>query len=287
MNRKKIQLILNKLNINPSRLRGQNFLVDNNIREKIVKIAEINENDYILEVGPGLGFLTELLVEKAKKVYAIEIENKFSDYLKNKFEKYDNFEIINADILKIKLPPHNKVVSNLPFSSTGPIIEKLFFKENPPEGTLILEKKIAKRIIPDNGYKNISRITIGANSFFKTLKLINISKNSFYPVPKIDLALIKIAPLQNINPFLKNEKTRKFFLKFIAGVMPYKNKNLSNALILFLKREYGRSFNNEIIDNIINISGFGSKKLFTYKINDFIEIAKLLYDYLQTNISIT
>ncbi|MHA1758725.1 MAG: ribosomal RNA small subunit methyltransferase A, partial [Promethearchaeota archaeon] len=168
MNRKKIQLILNKLNINPSRLRGQNFLVDNNIREKIVKIAEINENDYILEVGPGLGFLTELLVEKAKKVYAIEIENKFSDYLKNKFEKYDNFEIINADILKIKLPPHNKVVSNLPFSSTGPIIEKLFFKENPPEGTLILEKKIAKRIIPDNGYKNISRITIGANSFFKT-----------------------------------------------------------------------------------------------------------------------
>ncbi|MHA1757699.1 MAG: rRNA adenine N-6-methyltransferase family protein, partial [Promethearchaeota archaeon] len=132
-----------------------------------------------------------------------------------------------------------------------------------------------------------SRITIGANSFFKTLKLINISKNSFYPVPKIDLALIKIAPLQNINPFLKNEKTRKFFLKFIAGVMPYKNKNLSNALILFLKREYGRSFNNEIIDNIINISGFGSKKLFTYKINDFIEIAKLLYDYLQTNISIT
>ena len=173
MKKSDVQLILNQLQIKPKKSLGQNFLIDNNVIEKIIDFSEIQAGDVVLEIGPGLGSLTEKLVEKAKNVYAIEIEAKFCHYLEDKFSSYSNIEIINNDILKIELPSCNKVVSNIPYSITGPIFEKVFFNEKPPQGFLTIEQNLADRIFCRRSYKDFSRITISVNSFLKPIENMN------------------------------------------------------------------------------------------------------------------
>ncbi|MFX0080816.1 MAG: 16S rRNA (adenine(1518)-N(6)/adenine(1519)-N(6))-dimethyltransferase RsmA [Candidatus Hodarchaeota archaeon] len=277
MNFKDVQLILNQLDFKPKRQLGQNFLTDPNILEKIIRISEISKEDTILEVGPGIGALTESLIEKAKKVYAIEIDPILSKFLSEKFSMYNNIEIINDDILKVNLPSHNKVISNIPYKITGPILEKVFFKQNPPQGILTIEKSIANRIFLLKNYKNFSRISVGLNFFMKPIKKYSIPRNSFYPIPKIDLTLIKIVPKENLNPLLLKEESIQLFLKFIAGIMPYKNKNIVNALYFFLKANNYSYPTKEQILQILQEKNFENKKLFNFNIEEFIELSQIFY----------
>jgi 16S rRNA (adenine1518-N6/adenine1519-N6)-dimethyltransferase len=160
MNKKDVQLVLNRLDVKPKKNWGQNFLIDNNIASKIISESDISSQDTILEIGPGLGALTEDLIKSAKKVYLIEKEPKFCYYLSDKFSTRDNVEIINDDILKVDIPPHDKVVSNIPYTITGAILEKVFYKQNPPMGVISIEKNIAERIFLSNNYKKFSRISL-------------------------------------------------------------------------------------------------------------------------------
>ncbi|MFX1278695.1 MAG: 16S rRNA (adenine(1518)-N(6)/adenine(1519)-N(6))-dimethyltransferase RsmA [Promethearchaeota archaeon] len=277
MDFKDVKLILDQLNIKPRKHLGQNFIVDTNIIKKIVNISNISNEDIILEIGPGLGGITELLIEKAKKVIAVEIDSLLSNYLLEKFSVYDNIELISGDILEIEIPFHNKVISNIPYKITGPILEKIFFKKNAPYGILTIQKSIATRIYSSNNYRNFSRISVGMNSFMQPLLNINISRNSFYPIPKIDLALIKIIPKENLNPFLHRKASRDFYLKFIAGIMPYKNKNIVNALYLFFKVNKKLSYTKERIFKVLKENNFEDKKIFNLTIDDFIELSKIFY----------
>ena len=276
MNKSDVQLILKQLNIKPKKHLGQNFLIDKNIRDKIISTAEISKNDIILEIGPGLGALTEKLIDYAKQVYAIEIEPHFYSYLKNKFSDIDNLKLINGDILNVEVPPHNKVVSNIPYSITGPILERIFFTSNPPHGILTIESKLAERIFFRGDYKKYSRLTISVNSFMEPIQRYSISRNSFYPTPGIDLSLIKINPKVIINPFLLENKNIQFYLKFIAGIMPYKNKNIVNALEIFFSKT--TSLNKQEIIKILQENKFENKKVFTFKSPEFIELCKLFYN---------
>ena len=210
MNRKDVQLILKELNIVPKKQLGQNFLVDNTTRDIILNQAQVSKNDIILEIGPGLGALTEKLVETAKKVYVVEIDSRLSSFLTDKFSDYQNLEIINGDILKINLPIHNKIVSNIPYKITGPILEKVFFNKDPPHGILTIEKTIADRIFSHEAYKTKSRITISVNTFMKPIKKHKISRNSFYPIPNIDLALVNLFPRERVDKFLIKDYQRTF-----------------------------------------------------------------------------
>lgn len=279
MNKKDLQLVLNQINVKPKKSWGQNFLIDNNIVNKIVFESEISKQDIILEIGPGLGAITEELINRAKKVYVVEKEPKFCSYLSERFSKYDNIEIINEDILKIDIPPHDKVVSNIPYTITGPILEKVFYKRNPPLGIISIEKSIAERIFLSTNYKSFSRISITLNSFMIPTRKFDISRNCFYPVPKIDITLIKIAPKENLDSFLEENISRSFFLKFIAGIMPYKNKDIVNALFLFFKSQKSYSFSKEEVLKILQENDFSNKKLFSLNIEEFLEIGKLFYPF--------
>ncbi len=275
MNLREVKLILNQLKVSPDKRLGQNFLIDNNIVEKVIIKSELLRDDIILEIGPGLGALTEKLVEKVRKVYAIEIDPRLCSYLENEYSKYNNIEIINADILNANVPFHNKVVSNIPYNITGPIFEKIFYNSNPPEGIMIIEKKIADRIFYDGTYENFSRITINFNAFMKPKEKFIVSRNCFFPTPNIDLSLIKISPREEINQFLLNDDNKYFFLKFIAGVMPYKNKNLLNALEIFLKNSKIIDLNKERINQILQANNYSNNKVFSLNIDDFIKLSKL------------
>ena len=278
MNKSELLILLQKLQLSPKKTKGQNFLIDKNVRDKIIQLSNIDSNDIILEVGPGPGILTEILIQKAKKVIAIELEPKFCSYLKEEYNNQGNLTIINGDILDIDLPPHNKVISNLPFSATGPIIEKLFFKENAPEGTLIIEKKIGERIMNKGDYKTYSRITVGVNCFMKPVKSYPISQNCFYPAPKIEISLIKLEPIKQINPFLTVDSQKIFFLDFIAGIMPYKNKDIINAIRFFIKKNKGSIPEKEKILSILKQADVENKKVFSFTLEELITIAKSLVD---------
>lgn len=277
MNYKEAKLILHQLNLKPKKHLGQNFLTDNNILKKIISISEISKNDIILEIGPGLGALTERLVEKAKKVYAVEIDKTLYKYLSEKFSNYNNIKLINSNILKYQIPPCNKVISNIPYSITGPIFEKVFFNQNPPIGILIVEKAIADRIFISGIYKNFSRISISTNAYLQPVVKFTVSRNGFYPAPRIDLSLIKVIPKEKINPFLLENKSATFFLKFIAGIMPYKNKSIANALTLFFKNNSDYSYTKERILQILHENNYENKKLVEFQIEEFIELSKLFY----------
>jgi 16S rRNA (adenine1518-N6/adenine1519-N6)-dimethyltransferase len=277
MNSKEVKLVLDQLDLKPKKHLGQNFIIDNNLLNKIISLSEIQKDDVILEIGPGLGALTKELVEKARKVYAVEIDPALSKYISRKFKEYDNIEVINEDILGIDLPKHSKVVSNIPHSITGPIFEKLFFKQNPSQGILTIEKSIANRIFLLDNYKNFSRISIGVNSFMKPVLKLAVSRNCFYPTPKIDLSLIKIIPREEINKFFLEEKSITFFLKFIASIMPYKNKNIANALNLGLKTNGKQTYTKESISQILKENNIEDKKLFSLQIEGLIELARLFF----------
>jgi len=277
MNYKDVELILNQLDFKPKKHLGQNFLTSRNIIDKIIKVSDISREDTILEVGPGIGALTKPLIEKAKKVYAVEIDPILCKYLSEKFSVHDNIEIINDDILRIDIPSHNKVVSNLPYKITGPILEKLFFKATAPQGILTIEKSIANRFFLSGNYKDFSRISIGLNAFMNPVVKYSIPRNSFYPIPKIDLALVKIIPKENLNQMLLNEESVQYFLGFIAGIMPYKNKNLVNALYLSFKVTRDSYYTKEKILNILQKENFENKKLFNYEIEKFIELSRIFH----------
>jgi len=277
MNKNEVLLLLKQLKVNPNKKLGQNFLTDKNIVKKIISISEISKDDILLEIGPGLGALTEELATKVKKIYAIEIDPRLYSYLNQKFSIYNNLEIIHGNVLELEIPFHNKVISNIPYSITGPIFEKIFFKKQASIGVLIIEKSIADRIFLSSDYKNISRISIGVNTFMKPVSKSNISRNSFYPIPKIALSLIKIFPKENLHPFLLEKGSIDFFLKFIAGIMPYKNKNIANALNLYFRTLNNIQYTKEEILTILHKNDYKNNKLFSFKIEEFIEISKLFF----------
>ncbi len=277
MNRREVELILKNLNIKPNKKLGQNFLTDKNITKKIISVSEISQNDIILEIGPGLGIITQELVNLVKKIYAIEIDHRLYSYLNDKFSTYDNVEIIHGDILKVEIPKHNKVISNIPYTITGSILDKIFFRINSPVGILTIEKSIADRIFLSGDYKNFSRISINVNTFMKPVLKSSISRNSFYPIPKIALSLIKLIPRDKINPFFLEKEPIDFFLKFISGIMPYKNRNIANAIELFFKTQKDIQYTKEDILLILQKNNYENKKVFNFEIDDYTEISKLFY----------
>ena len=179
----------------------------------------MSKKDIVLEIGPGKGALTKELVEKAKKVIAIEKDSRMAEYLKD----IPNLEVIYGDVLKIKLDLiFNKVVANIPFYITGPIIRLFLESENPPKQlTLIIQKEVAQRIC-DKKKSSILSLSVW---FYADAKIISyISKKAFSPIPKVDSAIIQITPKKkyDINP-------DKFF-KIIKAGFSHPRKQLINNL---------------------------------------------------------
>lgn len=200
----------------PKKSMGQNFLIDENIVKKIVKAGNVNKKDIIVEIGPGTGSLTLELAKHAKKVIAIEKDEKLASQLKIK-----NTEIIVGDALEEikKIPGKYKVVSNIPYYLTSFLIRTLLELENKPiEIILLIQKEVAKRICsPKNNILSLS-----VNYYAKPEIVGYVSKNCFYPKPKVDSAIIKITPN-------KKKKNNELF-KIIKLGFTHPRKTLVNNL---------------------------------------------------------
>tara|TARA_B100000959_G_scaffold78111_1_gene82903 strand:+ start:1700 stop:2506 length:807 start_codon:yes stop_codon:yes gene_type:complete len=204
-------LIINK----PKKSLGQNFLIDKNIINKIIKIGNIDKNKEVMEIGPGYGNLTEGIISmNPKNVLAIEKDKKLSIFLKEKFQNTNILKVINEDILSIIKYKKNKnnllVFGNLPYNVSTQILASLItLKKWPPWYDLLVfmfQKEVANRIIAKPNTKDFSRLTVLTNWRLEVKKHFDVSKNSFFPKPKVDSTILSFKPKKNNLYNLENPK---------------------------------------------------------------------------------
>lgn len=242
------QAILNTYKIQANKSLGQNFLIDDCVIEKIIESSNIEKEDLIIEIGPGLGVLTERLLKKSNNVVVIEIDKKMIEILQNRFCLNRNLEIINNDVLKVDLEKliknkkeqtninKVKIVANLPYYISTPIIMKLL--ENRLEISEIIvmvQKEVAQRLGAETGKREAGAITYAVEYYAQATPIIDVPKESFIPSPKVESQVIKLEVRQNPKIEVEDEK---LLFNIIQKSFMQRRKTLSNALI-----------NNKILDS--------------------------------------
>jgi len=217
--------ILKRYGIGALKGLGQNFLVDRLAVKRFLLAANISSEDIVLEIGPGTGVLTEQLVQQAKKVIAVEKDQRMINILKETLKDKKNLEIIQGDILKLDLSllkEKYKLIGNLPFYLTAPVIRKFLEAERrPTEMTLVVQKEVGQRITAHPPKMNLLAVSIQAYAFPKIISYIK--KTSFWPKPKVDSAIIKIVP--SVKPGLAEG-----FFKVVKAGFSQPRKQLINNL---------------------------------------------------------
>ncbi len=217
---------------------GQNFLIDQNILEGIIKASDINKNIGVIEIGPGIGALTEHLCHNAKKVLAYEIDDSLIPILSNNLDEYDNFTILNTDFLKADVKEDIKkylsdcddiyLVANLPYYITTPIIMHLL--ENIKEVTrytMMMQLEVADRITANKGKKDYNNLSIVIQYQAKVNKALFVSRNVFMPKPNVDSAVVVFDILKEPTHKANNEK---FFFNFVRKSFHNRRKTLVNNI---------------------------------------------------------
>ena len=231
--------ILKKYKITANKKLGQNFLIDDEVIHNIVEASNINRNNLVIEIGPGLGTLTSKLLENAGKVIAIELDKKMITILEDRFKLYDNFVLLNQDILKVdlkKLIKDNisnlqkvKIVANLPYYITTPIIMKLLEDRlNIESITVMVQKEVADRITARPGDKLSGAITYSVDYYAKAEKIVFVDKKSFIPSPEVDSEVIRLTIREKPKVELLDEET---FFKIIKASFMQRRKTLINGIM--------------------------------------------------------
>ena len=274
------RFLMKKYKIKANKSLGQNFLINSEVVENIVNSSEITDEDRVVEIGPGLGTLTKYLLEKAGKVLCVELDSKMIKILQDRFSIYDNFEVINADVLKLNLNDiisenkkqgkirNVKVVANLPYYITTPIIMKLLEEKLDIKSiTVMIQKEVADRLIETPGGKNTGAITYTVYYYCDSEKIMEVPNSSFIPEPEVTSEVIKM----NLrgNPVVEIDNPKVMFM-IIKSAFMQRRKTLLNALTntkVFLSKEEGI----EILKELNLNENVRAEEL---SIQDFANIAK-------------
>ncbi len=245
--------ILNKYKFVFQKKFGQNFLIDTHVLDKIVLAAGITKEDFVLEIGPGIGTLTQYLCENAREVVAVEIDKMLLPILEDTLSEYDNVTVINSDILKLDLNAlvkernNNqpiKVVANLPYYITTPIIMDLFERHLPLDNvTVMVQKEVADRMQASPGSKDYGALSLAVQYYAKPYIAANVPPNCFMPRPNVGSAVINLT-LHKESPI--EVRDEKLLFKMIRASFNQRRKTLMNGLnnspeIAFSKEEVGQA----------------------------------------------
>lgn len=229
--------ILDKYNFNFQKRFGQNFLIDAHILDKIVSGAGVAKEDTVLEIGPGIGTMTQYLAERARQVIAVEIDKALIPILNDTLSSYDNVTIINDDILRVDInklvEEYNngrpiKVVANLPYYITTPIIMGLFEAHVPLESiTIMVQKEVADRMQVGPGTKDYGALSLAVQYYAKPEIIAYVSPECFIPKPNVGSAVIRLQRYENSPVDVVNEE---FMFRVIRASFNQRRKTLSNAI---------------------------------------------------------
>lgn len=238
---------------------GQNFLIDTHVLDKIINAADITKDDFVLEIGPGIGTMTQYLACAAREVYAVEIDKALIPILEDTLQDYDNVTVLNEDILKVdirKLAEERnqgkpiKVVANLPYYITTPIIMGLFEEHVPIESiTVMVQKEVADRMQVGPGTKDYGALSLAVQYYAQPYIVANVPPNCFMPRPKVGSAVIRLtrhteAPVKTVD--------EKLMFRLIRASFNQRRKTLVNSL----KNSSELSFGKEEIQEAIAACGF-------------------------------
>ena len=232
---------------------GQNFLEDSELSEKIIEISDVSKDTEVIEIGPGLGFLTGKLIEKSKYLTAFEIDDDLIPVLNKKFQGRDNFSLIHEDFMTADLgtfldgKKNIKVVANIPYYITSPIINKLIeYRKNISEIYLMVQKEVAERIASEAGSRNMSLLTHAVQFYADAEYLFTVPKEKFTPVPKVDSACLKINMFDD-ERYEKQISEEEYF-KYLKTAFSNKRKSIANNLS-------GEGYSKEITGDILEKLG--------------------------------
>ena len=229
--------VLQRYGFNFQKKYGQNFLIDTHVLDKIIGAAQIGPDDFVLEIGPGIGTMTQYLAEAAREVVAVEIDTKLIPSLQDTLKEYDNVTVLNEDILKVdirKIAEEKnggkpiKVVANLPYYITTPIIMGLFESEVPLDSiTVMVQKEVADRMQVGPGTKDYGALSLAVQYYAEPYIVANVPPNCFIPRPAVGSAVIRLTRYQE-KPVKVNDAS--FMFKIIRASFNQRRKTLQNGL---------------------------------------------------------
>lgn len=229
--------VLQKYNFNFQKKFGQNFLIDTHVLEEIIDAALITKDDFVLEIGPGIGTMTQYLCEAAREVVAVEIDTNLIPILKDTLSAYNNVEVLNQDILKVDIASlakerNNdrpiKVVANLPYYITTPIIMGLFESHVPIDSiTIMVQKEVADRMQEGPGSKEYGALSLAVQYYAKPEIVVNVPPSCFMPQPKVGSAVIRLTRHEQSPVQVDNEK---LMFQVIRASFNQRRKTLANGL---------------------------------------------------------
>ncbi len=207
------------------RIKGQHFLKDERVLQRIVEYAQVGGGDVVLEIGAGTGNLTRALAAKAKYVYAIELDKKLASNLRLQFTG-GNIEVIEGNALKLEFPEFNKVVANLPYYISSDLTFKLLHHKF-ELGVLMYQKEFAERMIASPGSESYGRLSVTAQHYAEIEILEIVPRSAFHPVPEVDSAIVRLKPRKPSYEV----KDEEFFLKLVTACFSKRRKKLKNAIL--------------------------------------------------------
>lgn len=250
--------VLQKYGFNFQKKFGQNFLINTNILEEIIEAAQITEDDFVLEIGPGIGTMTQYLCESAREVVAVEIDKNLIPILEDTLSAYNNVEVINDDILKVDIKAlaeeRNggkpiKVVANLPYYITTPIIMGLFESHVPIDSiTIMVQKEVADRMQEGPGSKEYGALSLAVQYYANPKIVVNVPPSCFMPQPKVGSAVIRLTRHEQPPVDVENEK---LMFQIIRASFNQRRKTLANGLNNFP----GLNLSKEVIQQCIEELG--------------------------------
>ncbi|MGI6721191.1 MAG: 16S rRNA (adenine(1518)-N(6)/adenine(1519)-N(6))-dimethyltransferase RsmA [Anaerovoracaceae bacterium] len=276
---KSIKELKNKYNFRMTKSLGQNFLTDRGIIEEIVEGAEIGPDDLVIEIGPGMGVLTSVVAERARKVIAIEIDSGLLPILAQTLAEYDNIEIINADVLKSDLRKlienarasddkidKVEIIGNLPYYITTPIIMKILEEEVPASGiTVMMQKEVADRIKAHPGTKAYGALSVAVQYYCVVHDIAAVPREVFVPQPKVDSTVLRLEIRDKKPVDLLDEK---FFFICIRAGFSSRRKTLLNCLTGLEGRD-----KDEIRALLVDMGIDPSRRAETLSIEEFAHLA--------------
>ena len=281
-NPKETIAILQKYQFNFQKKFGQNFLIDTHVLDKIIAAAEITKEDFVLEVGPGIGTMTQYLCEHAGKVVAVEIDQNLIPILEDTLSAYDNVTVINGDILKIDInqiaQEYNqgkpiKVVANLPYYITTPIIMGLFESHVPIENiTVMVQKEVADRMQVGPGTKDYGALSLAVQYYAEPYIVANVPLNCFMPRPKVGSAVIRLTRHQKPPVEVKDEA---LMFRLIRASFNQRRKTLVNGLS---NSPEVTSSKEEILKALETMGVPATVRGETFGLEEFAQLANLLYE---------
>ena len=275
--------VLQKYNFNFQKKFGQNFLIDTHVLEKIIEESGITKDDFVLEIGPGIGTMTQYLCENAREVAAVEIDKNLIPILADTLSAYDNVEVINDDILNVdinKLAEEKnggkpiKVVANLPYYITTPIIMGLFESHVPIDSiTIMVQKEVADRMQEGPGSKEYGALSLAVQYYAKPEIVVNVPPSCFMPQPKVGSAVIRLTRHSEPPVTVKSEK---LLFQVIRASFNQRRKTLANGLANYGAFGLPKEELQACIEELgvpVNIRGE------TLSLEQFAQLSNIIYDH--------